>query len=68
MVAPVPLKSKRVAISRAVWPSALSTSWRSILLTMSNDESAMVVSCSGFLCVRLRYPFASLPTRPSQPG
>ena len=42
MVAPVPLKSKRVAISRAVWPSALSTSWRSILLTMSKDESAMV--------------------------
>ena len=41
IVAPVPLKSKRVAISRAVCPRALSTSWRSSLLTMSNDESAM---------------------------
>jgi hypothetical protein len=29
MDAPVPLKSKRVAISRAAWLSALSTSWRS---------------------------------------
>ena len=48
MVAPVPLKSNRVAISRAACPSALSTSWRSNLLTMSKDESAM-----GGLLVRL---------------
>ena len=43
MLAPVPLKSNRVAISRAVCPRALSTSWRSILLTMSKDESPMGV-------------------------
>src|SRR3954452_9417230 len=48
MVAPVPLKSKRVAISRAVWPSALSTSCRSILLTMSNELSAISLPPGGF--------------------
>ncbi|SKW89312.1 Uncharacterised protein [Mycobacteroides abscessus subsp. abscessus] len=41
IVVSVPRKSKRVASSLAAWFSALSTSWRSILLTMSNDESAM---------------------------
>ena len=39
--APTFLKSKRWAISLAVWFRALSTSWWSTLLTMSNDESAM---------------------------
>ena len=52
----VPLKSKRVAISRAACPSALSTSWRSILLTMSNDESAMgsppVAAVAAFFSLR----------------
>jgi hypothetical protein len=37
--APVFLKSKRWVSSRAAWFSALSASWWSILLTMSNDES-----------------------------
>src|SRR5829696_195667 len=37
----VPRKSKRVASSLAAWFSALSTSWRSTLLTTSNDESAI---------------------------
>ncbi|CUR54537.1 hypothetical protein NOCA2170109 [metagenome] len=48
--APVPLKSKRVAISRAAWLRALSTSWRSILLTMSNDESAIGAPIDFCLC------------------
>ena len=47
---------------------ALSTSWRSILLTMSNDESAMVavllLDSDG--SVVLRYP--SLVARPLNPG
>src|SRR5689334_24924631 len=38
---PISLKSYRCAISRAAWDRALSTSWWSSLLTMSNDESAM---------------------------
>src|SRR4051794_34749676 len=46
--APVPLKSKRVATSRAVWPIALSTSCRSILLTMSNELSAIWLPPGGF--------------------
>ena len=33
------LKSNRVAISFAAWLRALSTSWRSTLLTMSNEKS-----------------------------
>src|SRR5919197_2423509 len=37
----VPRKSKRCEISLAAWLSALSTSCRSTLLTMSKDESAM---------------------------
>ena len=41
MDAPTPRKSKRVEISFAVWLRALSTSWRSILLTMSKLLSAM---------------------------
>ena len=41
IVVSVPRKSKRVDSSLAAWLSALSTSWRSTLLTMSNDESAM---------------------------
>ena len=41
MVVSVPRKSNRVASSLAAWFSALSTSWRSILLTTSNDESAI---------------------------
>ena len=58
IAAPVPLKSNRVAISRAVWPSALSTSCRSILLTMSNEESAM--RCLRFrVCVVPRYSCVS---------
>ena len=40
MVVSVPRKSNRVLSSLAAWFSALSTSWRSTLLTMSNDESA----------------------------
>src|SRR6266851_1726210 len=40
MEAPTPRKSKRVPISFAAWLSALSTSWRSILLTMSKLLSA----------------------------
>src|SRR4028119_1244530 len=45
--APVFLKSKRWVSSRAAWLSALSASWWSILLTMSNDESlAMALSWS----------------------
>ena len=36
--APTPLKSYRWAISFAAWFSALSTSWRSTLLTTSNDD------------------------------
>ena len=39
--APTFLKSKRCEISLAVWFSALSTSWWSTLLTMSNEESAI---------------------------
>src|SRR5216683_2030693 len=40
MEAPTPRKSNRVPISFAAWLSALSTSWRSILLTMSKLLSA----------------------------
>ena len=59
IVAPVPLKSKRVAISRAVCPRALSTSWWSILLTMSNDASAMWGSFRA-RCGRFRLSVAAL--------
>ena len=44
--APTFLKSNRCEISLAVWFSALSTSWWSTLLTMSNDESAMARTLS----------------------
>ncbi len=40
----VPWKSKRWASSLAAWLSALSASCRSILLTTSNDGSAMACS------------------------
>src|SRR3954453_24022435 len=43
MVALVPRKSNRWESSFPAWFSALSTSWRSTLLTTSNDESAMAV-------------------------
>src|SRR5579872_3156728 len=39
MAAPTPRKSKRVPISLAAWLSALSTSCRSILDTMSKEDS-----------------------------
>src|SRR6202034_2479457 len=39
MEAPTPRKSNRVPISLAAWFSALSTSWRSSLDTMSKEES-----------------------------
>ena len=39
--APTPRKSNRVPISLAAWLSALSTSWRSILDTMSKEDSVM---------------------------
>ncbi len=44
MVLPVFLKSNRCESSLAAWFSALSTSWRSTLLTMSKLLSAMVSS------------------------
>src|SRR3954454_6386346 len=43
MVALVPRKSNRWESSFPAWFSALSTSWRSTLLTTSKDESAMAV-------------------------
>src|SRR3954452_1606523 len=43
MLALVPRKSKRCESSLPAWFSALSTSWWSTLLTMSNDESAIGV-------------------------
>jgi len=46
IVAPVPLKSNRWLISRCAWLIALSISCWSSLLTMSNDESAMVAGSS----------------------
>src|SRR5271156_6319388 len=39
MDAPTPRKSNRVPISLAAWLSALSTSWRSSLETMSKEDS-----------------------------
>ena len=65
IVVSVPRKSKRVASSLAAWLSALSTSWRSTLLTMSNDESAIgSVPSSGAsaVCVGdiLVYPLVAL--------
>src|SRR5580658_3091214 len=39
MDAPTPRKSNRVPISLPAWLSALSTSWRSSLDTMSNEDS-----------------------------
>src|SRR5271166_1646136 len=39
MDAPTPRKSNRVPISLAAWLSALSTSWRSSLDTMSKEDS-----------------------------
>src|SRR6478736_7921034 len=49
--APTPLKSYRCAISLMAWFSALSTSWRSTLLTTSNDDSLAMTPpdlwCSG---------------------
>src|SRR5438128_11072047 len=39
MDAPTPRKSNRVLISLAAWFSALSTSWRLIFDTMSNEDS-----------------------------
>ena len=46
---PVFLKSKRCEISLAAWLRALSTSWRSTLLTMSNDGRLRPLGapCSG---------------------
>src|SRR3954447_26882239 len=55
--ASTPRKSNLVLISFAAWLTALSTSWRSTLLTMSNDAPAMV----GVLPLsRLRYRPANL--------
>src|SRR6516225_1803996 len=45
MDAPTPRKSNRVPISLAAWLRALSTSWRSIRLTMSKEDSAGI-GCS----------------------
>src|SRR5271155_4088921 len=66
----VPRKSNRVASSLAAWLRALSTSWRSILLTTSNDESAI-----GSVPFHRCWPFAhpvhprcTLPTRTTQAG
>ena len=56
MAAPTPRKSNRVLISLAAWFSALSTSWRSILLTMSKNDSAMSGS---LLCVFPAPPMAT---------
>src|SRR2546430_2386218 len=46
MDAPTPRKSNRVPISLAVWLRALSTSCRSIRLTMSKEDSAGIVAPS----------------------
>ena len=54
MDASVPLKSKRWPTSRAAWLSALSTSCRSTLLTMSKELSdAMLQSCQHLLAIAL---------------
>src|SRR6516162_6301368 len=45
MDALTPRKSNRVPISLAAWLRALSTSWRSIRLTMSKEDSAGI-GCS----------------------
>src|SRR5262249_41535505 len=55
MLALVPRKSKRWPTSFAAWLSALSTSWRSTLLTTSNDASAMIVSPSSLGPAERRY-------------
>ena len=44
----VPLRSKRVWISFVAWAMAFLTSWRSTLLTMSNELSAMACRFSGW--------------------
>src|SRR5580693_7513925 len=49
MDAPTPRKSNPVLISLAAWLSALSASWRSILLTMSKlDSLGMVLRLDGY--------------------
>src|SRR5262249_41977271 len=49
MEAPTPRKSNRVLISLAAWFSALSASWRSILLTMSKlDSLGMIHRLEGY--------------------
>src|SRR4051794_4529020 len=57
MLALVPRKSNRCASSLAAWFSALSTSWRSTLLTTSKDESAIASSALG---TRRRGPGAAV--------
>src|SRR3954452_8633405 len=52
---PVPRKSKRWESSLAAWFRALSTSWRSSLLTTSNDGSAILASSPVGPC-GTRYP------------
>src|SRR5580693_6229957 len=73
--APTPRKSNRLLISFAAWFSALSASWRSILLTMSKlDSLGMIIRLdgygasrhtgrSGFRCARRRGP-ATMPEGP----
>ena len=49
MDAPTPRKSNRLLISFAAWFSALSASWRSILLTMSKlDSLGMTIRLDGY--------------------
>src|SRR5271169_6487983 len=71
----VPRKSNRVDSSFAAWFRALSTSWRSILLTTSNDESAigsvpflskLAVCAPGTSSLYSCYPYHTgrLPERP----
>src|SRR5690606_22576029 len=59
ILVPVPRKSNRLASSLAAWFSALSTSWRSTLLTTSNDE---VATC--YLLVWGEFVLCRYATRP----
>src|SRR4029077_12442672 len=56
--APTPRKSNRVLISLAAWLSALSASWRSILLTMSKlDSLGMTHRLDGYgACRHIGWP------------
>ncbi len=59
--APVSRKSKRVPTSLAVWLTALSISWRSTLLTMSNDGSATVKRLLPIFSIACAYGIGSSP-------